>query len=81
MGWETIKHANKRTMAIPEEEREKGAEKIFEEIMAKNFPKCTSQNTNIQQTHTHTHQQKMDSETFYRVGKKSMLIKELDPAL
>lgn len=55
MGWETIKYANKRTMAIPEEEGEKGAEKIFEEIMAKTFQSVLLKiQTYNRHTHTHT---------------------------
>ena len=33
-----IKHTNIRTIGMPEEEREKGPEKIFEEIIVENFP-------------------------------------------
>jgi len=33
-----IKHTNICIIGIPEEEREKGPEKIFEEIIAENFP-------------------------------------------
>ena len=33
-----IKHTNMRIIGIPEEEREKGPEKTFEEIIAENFP-------------------------------------------
>ena len=32
-----IKHLNLRIIEIPEEEREKGTENVFEEIMAENF--------------------------------------------
>ena len=36
--WDNIKHNNIRIMGVPEgEEREKGLEKIFEEIIVKNF--------------------------------------------
>ena len=36
--WDNIKHTNIHIIGIPEgEEREKGAEKIFEEIIAENF--------------------------------------------
>ena len=38
--WDNIKRNNIRIIAVPEgEEREEGPEKIFEEIMAENFPK------------------------------------------
>ena len=37
--WDNIKHNNIRIIGFPEgEEREKGPEKIFEEIRVKNFP-------------------------------------------
>ena len=37
--WDNIKHNNTRIIQVPEgEEREKGPEKIFEEIIVKNFP-------------------------------------------
>ena len=37
--WDNIKHNNSRIMGVPEgEEREKGPEKIFEEIIVENFP-------------------------------------------
>ena len=37
--WDNIKHNNIRTIQVPEgEEREKGPEKILEEIIVKNFP-------------------------------------------
>ena len=37
--WNNIKHTNIRIIGVPEgEEREKGTEKIFQEIIAKNFP-------------------------------------------
>ena len=37
--WDNIKHTNIRMTGVPEgEERQKGPEKIFEEIIVKNFP-------------------------------------------
>ena len=37
--WDTIKHTNIRIIGVPEEEeKEKGSEKEFEEIIVKNFP-------------------------------------------
>ena len=37
--WDNIKHTNIHIIGVPEgEEREKGPEKIFEEIIVKNFP-------------------------------------------
>ena len=36
--WENIKCTNIRIIVVPEEEKKKGTEKIFEEIIVKNFP-------------------------------------------
>ena len=36
--WDNIKRNNIRIIGVPEEEREKGPEKIFEEIIIENFP-------------------------------------------
>ena len=37
--WDNVKHTNILIIAVPEgEEREKETEKIFQEIIAKNFP-------------------------------------------
>ena len=36
--WDNIKCTNFRIIGVPGEEREKGTEKIFEEIIAENFP-------------------------------------------
>ena len=37
--WDNIKHTNIRIIGVPEEEeREKGTEKIFQEIIAENLP-------------------------------------------
>ena len=37
--WDNIKHNNNRIIGVPEgEEREKGPEKIFEQIIVENFP-------------------------------------------
>ena len=42
-----IKHANLRIIRLPEEEREKRIEKVFEEIMAENFSNLKKE-TNLQ---------------------------------
>ena len=34
--WDNVKHTNIRIIEVPREEREKGTEKIFQEIIAKN---------------------------------------------
>ena len=35
--WHTIKHTNIQIIAVTEEEKKKGYEKIFEEIIVENF--------------------------------------------
>ena len=36
--WENIKRTNIRIIGVPEKEKKKGYEKIFEEIIVENFP-------------------------------------------
>ena len=37
--WDNIKHTNVQIIGVPEtEDKKKGSEKIFEEIIVKNFP-------------------------------------------
>ena len=36
--WDNIKHTNIWVIGVPEEDNEKGTEKMFEEIIAENFP-------------------------------------------
>ena len=36
--WHNIKHTNIQIIGVPEEEKKKGYEKIFEEIIVENFP-------------------------------------------
>ena len=36
--WDNIKHTNIWIIGVPEEEKKKGTEKIFEEIIVENFP-------------------------------------------
>ena len=36
--WDNVKCTNIRIIGVPGEDREKGIEKIFQEIIAKNFP-------------------------------------------
>ena len=35
--WDHVKHTNIRIIGVPEEQKEKGYEKIFEEIIVENF--------------------------------------------
>ena len=36
--WDNIKRTNIWVIGVPEEDKEKGTEKMFEEIIAENFP-------------------------------------------
>ena len=36
--WDNIKGTNIQIIAVPEEEKKKGTDKIFEEIIVENFP-------------------------------------------
>ena len=36
--WDNVKHTNIQIIGVPEEEKKKGYEKIFEEIIVENFP-------------------------------------------
>ena len=36
--WDNIKHTNIRIIGVPEEDKKKGYEKIFEEIIVEHFP-------------------------------------------
>ena len=44
--WDNIKCTNIQTIGIPEEEEKKGYEKIFEEIIAENFPNMEKETVN-----------------------------------
>ena len=46
--WDNIKWANLCIIGIPEEEKEKGTENIFEEIMSENFPNLKDTDIKIQ---------------------------------
>ena len=50
--WDNIKHTNIRIIGVPEEEeRKKGTEKIFEEIIVENFPNRGKERVNqVQET-------------------------------
>ena len=48
--WDNIEQASLRIIGIPEqEEKEKGIENIFEEIMAENFPNLKPTDTKVQE--------------------------------
>ena len=45
--WDNIKHNNIRIIGVPEEEeKKKGTEKIFEEIIVENFPNMGKEGVN-----------------------------------
>ena len=49
--WDNAKCTNIHITGVPEEKREKGPEKIFEEIIVKNFPNMRKESlTQIQET-------------------------------
>ena len=54
--WENIKHTNIQIIGVPEEEKKKGTEKIFEEIIVENFPnmgkEIVNQAQEAQRAHT-----------------------------
>ena len=70
--WDNIKYTNTCIIAVPGEERKKGPEKIFEEIIAENFPNMGKQiNSKVQaaqspsqdkpkEEHTQTHSNQTD---------------------
>ena len=56
--WDNIKHTNICIIEVPEgEEREKGPEKIIEEIIAENFPDMGKEIVNQVQSHRSTESQ------------------------
>uniref|UniRef100_A0A4X1U7P7 L1 transposable element RRM domain-containing protein n=1 Tax=Sus scrofa TaxID=9823 RepID=A0A4X1U7P7_PIG len=48
--WDNIKWANLCIIGTPEEEKEKGIENIFEEIMSENFPNLKETDIKIQES-------------------------------
>ena len=44
--WDNIKHTNIWNIGVPEEEKKKGYEKVFEEIIVKNFPNMEKERVN-----------------------------------
>ena len=47
--WDNIKHTNIRIIGVPEEDKKKGYEKIFEEIIVENFPNMEKEIVNQDQ--------------------------------
>ena len=49
--WDNIKHTNIQILGVPEEEKKKRTEKIFEEIIVENFPNMGKEIVNqVQET-------------------------------
>ena len=63
--WDNIKHTNIHTIGVPEEEeRETGAENIFEDIIAKNFPNLGKEtNIQVQEAQSPKHDQSKEDHT------------------
>ena len=51
--WDYTRSNNIQIIRIPEEEKKKGYEKIFEEVIVENFPKMEKEIVNqVQESHT-----------------------------
>ena len=51
--WDHIKCTNTQIIEVPEEEKKKGYEKIFEEIIVENFPEMEKETVNqVQEAQT-----------------------------
>ena len=51
--WDNIKHTKIAIIGVPEEEKKKGYEKIFEEIIVENFPNTEKEIVSqVQESHT-----------------------------
>ena len=54
--WDNIKHTNIRIIGVPEEEeKKKGYEKMFEEIIVENFPNMEKKIVNKSKRHKESH--------------------------
>ena len=66
--WGNIKHANIHMIGAPEEEKKKGYEKIFEEIIVENFPnmerKIVNQVKRCKESHTGKTQGEIHQDTY-----------------
>ena len=62
--WYNIKCANIQIIGVPEEEeKKKGSEKIFEEIIVENFPNMGKEIVNQSRKHKESHTGKIQGET------------------
>ena len=53
--WDNSKHTNILIIGVPEEEKKKGSEKIFEEIIVENFPNMGKEIVNQVRKHRESH--------------------------
>ena len=75
--WDNIKQANLLIIGIPkEEEREKGIENVFEEIMAENFPNLQETDINIQEAQRAPNQLNPNRPTSRHIIIKMVKVKE-----
>ena len=77
--WDNIKCTNILIIGVPEEEREKGPEKIFEEIIAEKFPKVEKEVVNqVQEAERVSGRINPRSNTLKHIVIKMMKIKNED---
>ena len=53
--WDHMKHTNIQIIGVPEEEKKKGYEKFFEEIVVENFPNMEKEIVHQVQRHKESH--------------------------
>ena len=74
--WDNVKSTNISIIGVPEEEREKGTEKIFEEIIGKNLPNMDKEPlTQIQEVQQVPAQQELYKRNPRRKTLRHILIK------
>ena len=79
--WDNIKHTNICIIGVPEEEREKGPEKIFEELIAENFPNMGKEIVNQVQEAESPRQDKPKEEHMETHNNQTGKIKDQDKTL
>lgn len=72
--WDTIKHTNICMMGEPGEEKEKGAEKVFEEIMDEKFSHLFKNfNLLLQESHltpNRVHERDLQVDELYKIAER-----------
>ena len=61
--WDNIKCTNIRIIGVQEEEKKKGTEKIFEDIIVENFPNMGKEIVNKSRKHRESHTGQIQGET------------------